>query len=81
MDTAPTYTKRYDIPMNFKPTRTKYKDILPNKSIKYNTEIIGFLEVIINIPDTIDIAIIIYKNIGLNPPKWSDIKKILYIVL
>jgi hypothetical protein len=53
IDTAPIYTKRYDNPKKFNPINIKYIDIFKNKPIKYNTETIGFLLIITNIPDNI----------------------------
>jgi hypothetical protein len=54
IDTAPTYTKRYDKPIKLTPNIIKYPDILKNNPIKNNTDIIGFLLTITNIPHNIE---------------------------
>jgi hypothetical protein len=54
IDTAPTYTNKYDSPIKFNPNVIKKQATLKNNVIKNNTDTIGFLVVITNIPDIID---------------------------
>jgi hypothetical protein len=49
IETAPIYTIKYDNPIKINPDKIKYKDMLKNNAIKYITDIIGFLLIIINI--------------------------------
>jgi len=71
IDTAPTYTNRYDKPINTIPTTIKYKDILANKDIKYKTDTIGFLAIIVNIADKKETTTIISKKPTKNPLNFS----------
>jgi hypothetical protein len=73
IDTAPTYTNKYDIPINTIPIVIKYKDILENNNIKCKTDTIGFFAIIVNIPDKKEITIIIFKNPTKNPLNISGI--------
>ena len=61
IDTAPTYTKRYDNPIKFIPNIIRYEATLKNNPIKKSTETIGFLLVITNILHTIEVMVIIVK--------------------
>jgi hypothetical protein len=67
IDTAPTYTNKYDIPMKFTPNNIKYIATLENKNIKHSTDTIGFLLIIINIPKTIEIKDNMSKNSYVKP--------------
>lgn len=67
IDTAPTYTKIYEIPINTIPTKIKYIDIFPNKDIKCKTETIGFLAIIVNIADKKETIAIKSRNSTINP--------------
>ena len=60
IETAPTQTNKQDIPMKLTPINIKQHDIDENNNIKYKTDIIGFLVIIINIPN--NIGIIVKKN-------------------
>ena len=65
IDTAPTYTSKYDKPIKFIPINIKYPEMFRNNPIKNNTDIIGFLVIITNIPDIIDNIDTVSKNFGL----------------
>ena len=53
-----------------------------NKPIKNNTDIMGFLLIIIKIPQKIDIILIISKEFKLNPlVEVSKIKYIVFIII
>jgi hypothetical protein len=67
IDIAPIYTNMYDIPIKFNPMMIKYIEISKNKAIKYNTDIIGFLFVIINMLDTILSIVNNSKEFIVNP--------------
>ena len=47
--------------------------MLENSNIRYRTDTIGFLVTTIKIPDIIDIEVIMYKNIILNPLKKLNV--------
>ncbi len=67
IDTAPTYTSKYDKPINFIPIIIKQQDILANKEIRNKTDTTGFFDIIINIPDNIHIIAIISNTIMEQP--------------
>ena len=73
IDTAPTYTSKYDIPINTIPIKIKNKDMFPNKLIKYKTDTTGFFATIVNIPDKKQIIAIISKNSAINPLNISGL--------
>ena len=74
IDTAPTYTSKYDIPINLIPMKIRQQDILENSKIKYKTETIGFLAIIVKIAAKNDIIFKISRNIDRNPLDMSDKK-------
>ena len=63
IETAPTYTNKYDIPIKVIPINIKLQDIVENSKIRNSTETIGFLLIIINIPDVADMIIVANKII------------------
>lgn len=54
IETAPTYTSKYDSPMKFNPNIIRYPAMLRNNPIKNSTDTIGFLLIMIAIPHNID---------------------------
>jgi hypothetical protein len=54
IDTAPTYTSRYDKPIKLRPNIIKYPAMLTKRPIKNNTETIGFLLIITQIAQSTD---------------------------
>lgn len=73
IDTAPTYTSKYDIPINTIPIKIKNKDMFPNKLIKYRTDTTGFFAIIVNIADKKQIIAITSKNSAINPVNMSGL--------
>src|SRR5699024_9590 len=81
IDTAPTYTNIYDKPIKLYPTNINILDIFINKPIKNNTDIIGFLLTIVNIPKKIDIKKIISTISIVNPLLTKSFNKIILPIL
>ena len=53
IDTAPTYTNKYERPIKFKPNIIRYDAMLKNNPIKNKTDNTGFFIIITSIPHKI----------------------------